>query len=253
MIKKSLVGLGTTFILGMSSFAQAAGDAGPKVPMDAKESRVSSAFLVQLLNSIEKTSIDFETAGSVDSKTGFNPDMMKGKGIVEFGSDWTFPTSSAGKDGSSSSNEIDKIMPTITVDAKDLIGSLTVSRDSNVTDLFLDFYKGYDSTEKKWLKRPLSITANNQLSKEGPGLLKIKVYWVHIKLIQPTDTTKPTIVQGNCYSTKEQPNIINGEKREVEMICEIEGSYSKDDYHINYKYLNKSEDISSLIDSGAKL
>ncbi len=217
-----------------------------KKSMNSNDASAANLMMAQLLVSIDRASIDFETVGTFDSKTGYNAEFMKGTGMVKFNSDWEVPLTSQKNNeiGKQDSNEVDKFIPILKMDAKNLIARVTMDQQGLVTAMDLDFYKGYDKIQDKWIARPLSVSAANQFNKE---LMNIKFNWVHVKIVRSSDPSLPASIEGQCSSTKEVLDIITGEIQPIDVQCQFDGTYSADNYSVHFKYINSTPSAERIL------
>jgi hypothetical protein len=209
-------------------------------PMTGADATVANVLLEQLLNSVEKASVDFEVQGVIDSEKGFLPDTFKLTGLSEFNADWRAAirvpkTGDEKNQKDSSSDQIEKLIPIMQMDSKSLVTSVNVDQTKDQTKMNLEFFAPYDKKKKKWNPRPLMVTISNQLNK---ALIKIKFNWVKVEIAKSADETQPSLVKGICSSEKSLLDFTTGLNISVPVYCEFEGTYSEAGYNIRFKYLN---------------
>jgi hypothetical protein len=240
-ISLSVIGL----IIFGSSFSFAATKTSlRKGEMSKDEASASSVFLSQLLSSVEKANLDFEVSGSYDPDNGMIADFLKGTSMVKFNSDWIVPPQTNNSESGEGSSEVSRIMPTLTIDAKDATAAVSMDRSVGVTSMSLNFYKGYDQKTKKWIPRPLTLSVSNELNKV---FLQIRFNWFHVQINESLDPNKPATVKGTCDSVKVS-NDMRNELNEAQVIpvkCEFSGTYGKDGPKIKFKFVNEQPMVNS--------
>lgn len=198
--------------------------------MTESEASVSNILIGQLLNSVEKASIDFEFAGSFDSDKGLVMDSLNLSGIMKFNDDWKVDLGAKKKDGA----QIKKVLPVIQMDAKKLVASTNISQMNDITTISLDFYDHYDKKTSAWVPRPLTVSVSNEFN---TSLCTIKFNWIVAKITKSKDS-KVSRIKGTCSSEKKLFDFVANRNRIVPVQCEFSGTYSDQGYNIDFKYEN---------------
>lgn len=233
MFKKVLAscGIGLMIFPTASALAETPKAAAPE-QMTESEASISNEIMGQLLNSIDKASLDFELDGATFKDEGFSFNSLRLAGVVKLNSDLSIDLGSQGNDTSS---QLNKVMPKLQLDTKNIYAAATVDKSSEKTNMSLEFYKSFDTKKNEWVSRPLTLLVSNKLNK---ALLKIKFNWVRAVINASTTPGQPNTIKGTCSSEKVLVDIVSGGTRSVPVECEFSGTFLDDKYNINFNYKN---------------
>lgn len=234
MFKKFVAGcsIGLMVFSASSAFAE---NHEAKQPMSEEEASISDVIIGQLLDSVDKASVDFEVNGTFESDKGFILDGLTLNGLLKFNSDWKIDIGEKRK----SSTQLKKVMPVIKMDAKNLVASAKIMATSDIKNIDLDFFERYDA-KKGWLRRPLTLSISNQFNK---SLITIRFNWLKAIIISSQDSSKPNQIKGSCYSEKILTDFQTGKPKTVPVQCEFDGYYSDKGHKINFKYVNRDSTV----------
>ncbi|WP_413291095.1 hypothetical protein [Bdellovibrio sp. HCB337] len=229
------------WVLGMVLAGQpllAADSKAVAVP-SPNEAKIMSALVEQVLNSIDKASLDIEFDGlSIQGGNGENKieaDYASLSGMVQFNRDWNVDIMPPGT-GGNVDPQISRLYPEVGADSKNLVAGVSVVMRGQNIDTSLRFFSGYDSKSQSWLARPLTLQVSNQMNK---ALLSIRLHSLSAKVTANAVNPSQKDVKGTCESDKMLLDLVTGKNKIVKVGCEFDGNFSDKGYQINFKYMNR--------------
>lgn len=222
-------------------FAQAhAAGAAAKDTTDA-DNGIQARLLEQVLNSIDKASVDLNINDITIGAEGDGPTEVKTNdvnlnGMISFGSDWSVDLISA-KPGEKNDPQIEKLYPKLSAGASTLDLAVDLKMTAKAATIQAKFYSGYDKKAKKWVPRPLVLKVTNQLNK---SLLTIRLHSLTAEKHVSAQNPKIQEISGTCESDKVLFDFISGENKQVPVDCRFSGTMSDEGgYKISFKYATK--------------
>ncbi|MGE5085287.1 MAG: hypothetical protein ACM3MG_03240 [Bacillota bacterium] len=233
-MKKVILGLVATATL--ISGAAMAGDGPQKNP----ENEIQARMLEQVLNSIERASVDLNINDITISSDGQSPAVVKTNdlnlhGMINFSSDWSVDlVRGATSEASNENEQVKKLFPKLQAGAKNLTLAVDLKMNATLATINAKFFSGYDERANRWLPRPLVLKVTNQLNK---NLLTIRVHSLSAKKQVNAKDPKIQDITGTCVSDKTLFDFTTGENRQVPVDCRFSGYLTqKGGYKISFKY-----------------
>lgn len=234
-MKKMILGLVTATSL-ISGHAMAAGATNVGIEND-----IQARLMEQVLNSIEKASVDLNinditVISSGEGEAEIKTNDVSLNGMVGFGSDWSVdlvPT----KPGEPVNEQMKKLFPKLKAGAAALNLAVDLKMNATLATVKAKFYQGYDKKTKQWIPRPLVLKVTNQLNK---NLLTIRIHSLTAEKRVNSKDSKIQDIVGTCESDKMLFDFITGENKQVPVDCRFSGYLSEEGgYKISFKYATK--------------
>lgn len=204
-----------------------------------QEAAIMSALLEQVLNSIDKSSLDVQIDGlrisNLSGKNKIEADYASLQGEVLFNKDWKVDIVPAGI-GGGVDPQIARLYPQVAADAKNLVASVSLIMKGEDIDTSLRFYSDFNPKTQTWSPRPLTVQVANQMNK---SLLNIRLHALNAKVTTNAVNPSQKDVKGTCESDKIRLDLITGKNKVEKVDCQFNGSFSDKGYEINFKYMNK--------------
>lgn len=234
-MKKMILGLVTATTL-ISGQVMAGG-----APNAGIENEIQARLLEQVLNSIEKASVDLNINDITIANDGEGPMEVKTNdvslnGMIGFGSDWSVdlvPTSTSAP----ANDQMKKLFPKLKAGAAALNLAVDLKMNATLATVKAKFYSGFDKKTKAWIPRPLVLKVTNQLNK---NLLTIRIHSLTAEKRANSKDAKVQDIVGTCESDKMLFDFITGENKQVPVDCRFSGYLTEDGgYKISFKYATK--------------
>lgn len=205
------------------------------------DNEIQARLMEQVLNSIEKASVDLNIGDITIESNGDGPAKVQTNdvslnGMVGFGSDWSLDLV-VPKGGEPVNEQMMKVFPKLKAGAADLNLAVDLKMNAQIAKINAKFYSGYDKKAKKWLARPLVLKVTNQLNK---NLLTIRIHSLTAEKRVNARNPKVQDIAGTCESDKMLFDFISGENKQVPVDCRFSGTLSEEGgYKISFTYATK--------------
>lgn len=221
--------------------------AAPQTPKPAPvspnqtEALAMSALLEQVLNSVDKTSLDVEfdgltiTQGAATEETKVKADYASLSGMVQFNKDWNLDLVPV-EPGVKVDPQISRLYPKLEADAKDLVAGVALEIRGDNIETSLRFFSGFDAKTQAWVPRPMTLQISNQMNK---SLLSIRLHSLSAKVKSNTVNPSQRDVIGTCESDKLLLDLASGKNKLVKVACEFSGVVTEQGYQVRFKYMNR--------------
>jgi hypothetical protein len=240
-MKKMILGFLTasTLIAGQAPAAPA--NATTPANTAGMENDIQARLLEQVLNSIEKASVDLNIGDiTVVSEGSGAPEVQTNdvslSGMIGFGSDWKVDLVLSDQP-QTANDPVQKIYPKLSAGAASLNLAVDLKMNAKQAVINAKFYSGFDNKTKKWLPRPLVLKVTNQLNK---NLLTIRVHSLTAQKKVNAQNPKVQDIAGTCESDKMLFDFVAGGNKQVPVDCRFSGTLSENGgYKISFKYATK--------------
>lgn len=210
--------------------------------MQAEQANLSSQFVAELLKNINKSNSHVQFKGRVTKKDGFQLNKLMADLLVDFKADIEVPYMAK---SSEKESQLDAVKPVMHLNTKGLLIGLSYYMKEKTTYIDLEFYDKNFKRGTEPQPKPMLVTLSNEFN---ASLMEISFGWLRIEIEQPKDPSKPKKITGTCSSQQPVLNFATGRADMVPLQCEFSGTYSADDYDIEFSYI----DIDPSVVTGVK-
>lgn len=195
----------------------------PKLTLN--ESSIMSRFLEEIMNTMDRASVDFELNNYIlDSKTEVTDQNLSAKIQIRFKADWKVQLI---EKTDTTNTYVEKFLPILNADSKNLVIDF---KYADVTEPLQRYREGqlrlFDAKTNK--PRSLTFTASNQMTKDA---VTVRLHSAEFKMINDK-------VVGTCDSDKVITSVVTGKKVIQKVDCSLTGVITEDGYKFKIKYTN---------------
>lgn len=209
-------------------------------PQQKNENAALALLVEQILNSIDKSSLDIEFDGlNFQKKEGQDGKMELEygalSGMLHFSQDWRVDLLPSNPEAPADS-QISRLYPQLGADAKNLVAGISIEIRGEKMQTQLKFYSDFNPKTHSWRPRPLTLQISNQMNK---SLLSIRLHSLSAQVKPNSVTPSQKDVTGTCESDKMQLDLASGKNKLMKVDCEFSGSFTEEGYKLQFKYLNR--------------
>lgn len=225
-----------------TAHAQTANKSAVQVKKDEKEQAANSAMTQSLLNyllSMKRFGCDWEIEGSIDGeKTDI--DLLNGDCMLQLSDkgDLVLPLLEQDYD---SKGRKEGFNVAVSVKAKSLFVRLLAQKKDGNTVMTMRSYSGYDKNSKKWLEKPIELSASvlNGEQALNSELFEARFHGIDVKLSENAAKPGQYKVSGTCKADKKTFNFVSNTFEYRPAKCYVEGTYGpNNERKFNFGFVN---------------